>query len=195
MAVDGQGRPLRLILTPGQRGDVPRRPPCSKGSGPNVFSPTRPMTATLCARSSPEWERKLSSLAIRPEEADPLRLRSLQSAQPHRTMLQQTQALQTHSHTLRPTRHPFPQLHPTRLHQSYGCDECRFSLGREGFDGGDRVKSRLPPRRSRRWCHLRPRRRVGNAASACPAACASYWFWDRTPPPSPMLCSPSPIHR
>ena len=33
MAVDGQGRPLRLILTPGQRGDVTQAPALLEGLG------------------------------------------------------------------------------------------------------------------------------------------------------------------
>ena len=34
MAVDGQGRPLKLILTPGQRGDAPLAPALLKGLSP-----------------------------------------------------------------------------------------------------------------------------------------------------------------
>ncbi len=55
MLADALGRPLRFILTPGQAATSPRLRPCWRATPPSTSSPTKPMTPTPCASSSPPW--------------------------------------------------------------------------------------------------------------------------------------------
>ncbi|GEC17715.1 hypothetical protein NWI01_36070 [Nitrobacter winogradskyi] len=61
MLADALGRPLRFIITAGQAGDVTQAPACFVARPAKPCSPTKPMTATPCACSSPGWAQQPSS--------------------------------------------------------------------------------------------------------------------------------------
>ena len=66
MAVDGQGCPLRLILTPGQRGDVTQAPALLEGLGAKRVLADKAYDSNALRSIVAEMGAEASSLAIRP---------------------------------------------------------------------------------------------------------------------------------
>ena len=115
MLADSLGRPLRFILTGGHTHDIVAAPALLDGMDGDAVIADK-------AYDSNDLRQTIANagmLAVIPSK----RLRKvpiphdpypLQGPKPHRTLLQQAQALPTLRHPLRQARHPLSRLHPSR---------------------------------------------------------------------------------
>ena len=115
LAVDGQGRPVRVILTPGQSGDAPQAPALLDGFQPNH------VIADKAYDSNALRELIASQGAEAVIPCNPTRKRLI----PYNFTLYKLRnriercinklKLPTHRNTIRPASRLLPSLHPHRL--------------------------------------------------------------------------------
>jgi transposase len=115
MLADALGRPVRFILTGGQVHDIVAAPALLEGiEGGAVIA-----DKAYDSNSFRQIIADADMLAVIPfhpvaQGPHPARQNPLQDPQPHRTLLQQAQALPTLLNALRPPRHTLPRIHPSR---------------------------------------------------------------------------------
>ena len=127
MAVDALGRPLKLILTPGQRGDAPLAPALLQGLSPRRVLADKAYDSNALRGLIDNMGRSRHPLQPDPQEANPLRFRPTRSETPS----SDASISSSTSDASQPAGTGAPYTSSASYNsppQCCGCAECQFSL-------------------------------------------------------------------